>query len=136
MFMTGATTYKEFKVPGKIISIVQGTTSPHRINGLSTPYDTPCRTLFVLTIHGIAVLIKPRPIDILYRLLNSANRDAAIHLLDYRSSFNGVSLCLDLISSPSSIASTGVNSVEPVTDLITSRVKVLLKSKDQTTSDL
>ncbi|KAG2233283.1 hypothetical protein INT48_001595 [Thamnidium elegans] len=146
VIMTNAAAYKEFdnslKVPGKIIAIVEGTTSPHRINELSTPYETPGRTLFALTTYGIAVLIKQRPIDMLYRLLNSTNRDTAIRLQDYQSFFdhfgciNGVSLCLGLICSPSSITNTGINSVEPVTDVITSSAKVLLETMCQTASDL
>lgn len=144
--ITGTSAYKEFdnslKVPGKIISIVESTTSPHRINELSTPYETPGRTLLVLTTYGIVVLIKQRPIDMLYRLLNSTNRDTAIRLQDYGSFFlhfgciNGVSLCLGLICSPSSINNTGLNSVEPVTDVITSSAEVLLETLGQTLSDL
>ncbi|GAA5809257.1 hypothetical protein MFLAVUS_002662 [Mucor flavus] len=146
IIMTGTSAYKEFdnllKVPGKIISIVESTTSPHRINELSTPYETPGRTLLALTTYGIVVLIKQRPIDMLYRLLNSTNGDTAIRLQDYGSFFqhfgciNGVSLCLGLICSPSSINNTGINSVEPVTDVITGSAKVLLETLGQTLSDL
>lgn len=146
VLMNSIPAYKEYasslNVPGKILSIVEGTTFPYQINELSAPYEKPGRTLFVLTTYGISVLIKQRPIDMLYNLLNSTNQDTSLRLLDYESFFNhfgyvnSVSLCLGLICSPSSINSNGITSVAHVSPTTINGAKVLLGTMGQTTSAL
>lgn len=146
VIMNSIAAFKEYEnslnVPGKILSIVEGNTSHYRINELSAPYEAPRRTLFVLTTYGMNVLVKQRPIDMLYRLLNSTNQDTAARLYDFESFFNHfgyvncVSLCLGLICSASSTVNSGINSVEPVTGSIASSANVLLGSMGQTASAL
>lgn len=138
VIMNNIPSYTEFNnfldVPGKIISIVEATNTPYQINELTALYETPGRTFLVLTTYGIAVLVKQRPIDMLYKLLSNTSQDTAARLRDFESFFNyfgyinSISLCLGILCSTSSIMKNGITSVESVTPNVSASAMVLLES--------
>ncbi|KAI7888861.1 Nup133 N terminal like-domain-containing protein [Mucor mucedo] len=130
--------YTEFNnfldVPGKIISIVETANTAYQINELTAPFETPGRTFLVLTTYGMAVLVKQRPIDMLYKLICNANQDTAARLRNFESFFqyfgyvNSISLCLGILCSTSSIMKNGLTSVGSVTNDISKSITVLLEN--------
>lgn len=121
-------------IPGKILSIVEATNTPYQINELNAPYETPGRTFLVLTTYGLAVLVKQRPIDMLYKLICNTNQDTTARLRDFESFFqhfgyvNSISLCLGIICSTSSVMKNGITSVGSVTSDVLNSAIVLLES--------
>jgi nuclear pore complex protein Nup155 len=135
--------YGAINIHGKVLAMVESP-SAYKLNELTAPYNSPARHFLVLTTSGLSILVKQRPVDMLYRLIASAGQDVVYRLREFDDFFghfgyvNSCSLCLSLICSASAAApeKKEIYDVEPVTEVVEQGAKVLLERFGQILSSL
>ncbi|KAI9486645.1 MAG: Nup133 N terminal like-domain-containing protein [Benjaminiella poitrasii] len=133
--------YDSVNVHGKVLSLVESTApsaAADSINELTASYNSPPRCFLALTTTGLVVLVKQRPVDMLYKLLASSGHGIDSHLVEFESFFshfgyvNSCALCFNLICA--NISAVSDRYVEPVTEVIEEGAKALLERFGQVPS--
>lgn len=132
--------YNTVDVHGKVLNILEVPSGSSEINELKLSYNTPPRHFVVLTTSGLSVLVKPRPVDMLHKLLVLTGSDTSYRIRDFESFFshfgfiNSCSLCFSLICYNAIPNSNDIFSVEHVLDFVEQGAKVLLEKFGQVPS--
>ncbi|KAI8973471.1 Nup133 N terminal like-domain-containing protein [Mycotypha africana] len=131
-------------IQGEVFKIVEvPATDPHQLNETSILYNPPARHFLALTSYGLFVLVKQRPVDMLYQLLLPTGRDINTRLVDFESFFNHFgyvnvsALCYNLICAYISTFTSDkelVYSSEPVSESVEQGAQALLERFGQVPS--
>lgn len=134
--------YNTVDIHGKVLTMIEAPSSSNEIDELKLSYNSPARHFLVLTTSGISVLVKQRPVDMLYKLLVLTGQDTSYRIRDFESFFshfgfiNSCSLCFNLICYSSAVIpnKNDLFIVEPIPDFVEKGAKVLLEKFGQVPS--
>ncbi|KAG1142692.1 hypothetical protein G6F37_007484 [Rhizopus arrhizus] len=134
----------EITVAGKIVAMSETSSTQSQVNELAAHYTTPTRHLLVLTTCGLSVLIKQRPVDMLFSLVSSSYQDTAMRINNFKDFFdhfgysNSCAMSFGLVTSsiPPSGSGFMLDTSQPVVSQTLETVTILLQEFSRLLSDL